>query len=509
MKRFLALFLAVMFCFSAAVAEYDLKMSDEPVTLTCLQALNDDLNIDADTNYAIQWLEEQTNVHIDYEFVKNSDWDTKFSLTMVSGELPDIIWAFNRLDDEEYGVTQKIFIPVDDLIDEYMPNLKALLDNDPNALASSYASDGHVYALPAFYENVGIDAMGFQFINQVWLDNLGLEMPTTLDELTDVLRAFKEGDPNGNGIADELPLSCSFDDHVNTGIWFLFFYYGIPTDGQTFFSLDEEGNVTFDAYRDGFRECVEWMNTLYNEGLMDIEALTQDVATYISKVNDGIVGFMPLWRLTGMNIDNSKDQFVLFAPVSADGYTALRHKESSFAYPRIYLHDEEKAEFICRYFDKQLDPEVQFIMNYGEKDIDWHYTEEGKLENLTDQFSAPNKGKMNCAFKFRSPEIIEKTVIASGNVERLGYTKIQNEQGFVQSYSNSLMKCAIISAEDSARLALSLVDIKKAVKEFVSNGIVNGVTDESWDAFMKDCESLNVQDYIDTYNAAMVNVINH
>jgi putative aldouronate transport system substrate-binding protein len=294
MKKLLITILVLALCCPAALAtENNLKMSEEKVTFTVLQAINDSLNLDADTNYAIQWLEEQTNVKLDYEFVKVSDWDTKFNLAMVSGELPDIIWSFDRLDDEEYGVIQQLFIPVDGLIDEFMPNLKAMIEEDPESMRNSYASDGHIYGLPAFYDNLGIDAMGFQFINTAWLEKVNLEVPTTVEELTEVLRAFKTQDPNGNGLADEVPYSCSFNDHVNAGIWSLFFYFGVPTDGITYFSLDEEGVVTFDPYRPGFRAAVEWMHTLYAEGLMDMEALTQDVPTFISKVNDGVVGCMP------------------------------------------------------------------------------------------------------------------------------------------------------------------------------------------------------------------------
>lgn len=503
MKKLLAALLSLMLCFSAAMAEGGMKMADEKVTFTVLQAINDNLNFDADTNYAIQWLEEQTNVKLDYEFVKTSDWETKFNLAMVSGDLPDIVWSFNRLDDEEYGVIQKLFIPVDELIDKYMPNLKALIAQDPTSMAASYASDGHIYGLPGYYDNYGVDAVGFQFINQTWLNNLNLQTPTTVEALTEVLRAFKTQDPNGNGLADEIPYSCSFNDHINAGLWSLFFYFGIPTDGSTFFSLDEEGVVTFDPYRPGFRAAVEWMHTLYAEGLMDMEALTQDVATFTSKLNDGTIGFMPFWRLSSMGIDDVKDNYSMLLPVSAEGYKALRHKEASFARPRVYLTNPETAEFLARYFDQQLNLDVQYTTFYGEKDVDWTVTEDGLYKGLTSDHDAPNRGKSNCSFMFRNPQIYEKIEISAGGLERLAYSKAHNEAGVVQKYSNSLMKTAVISADDASRLALSLVDIQKAVKEFVSKGVIKGVTDESWNEFMSDCQTLNVQDYLDTYNAAM------
>lgn len=509
MKRLLVVLLSLMMLCSVSLAEESsLKMSDEKVTFTVLQQLYSSQNIEQETNWAINWLEEQTNVKLDYEFVKSPDWQTKLNMTLVSEELPDIIWPAEGLDDEEYGVVQQIFLPLDDMIDQYMPNLKAFIEADPNSVLKCVASDGHIYGLPGYYDNAGIEMQGVFFINNTWLNKLELKVPTTVDELTEVLRAFKTQDPNGNGIADEIPYSCSFGGHVNNGIFSMFFFYGIPTDGTTFFSLDEEGVVTFDPYRPGFRECVEWLHLLYDEGLMEKEALTQDSNTFTSKINDGNYGFIPFWRLDSMNIDDVKDNYINIFPVSADGYQALMNRVASFAEPRIYLHNPDTAELICRYIDAQMPVDIQYTMDYGEKGIDWDIDENGTYYNITTTSDAPNKAKANFAIKFRSPQVYEHASINPANMVRKEYYNAFVEAGLMQKYPNNLLKCANLTADDAARVALSLVDIQTAVTEFVSQGIVDGVTDASWNAFMDSCAKMGVQDYLDTYNAVMPDLIN-
>lgn len=94
------------------------------------------------------------------------------------------------------------FIPLDALIDQYAPNIKAYFEEFPQYKAACLAADGKLYVIPTTYDTIASE--GF-FIRQDWLDKLGLSVPTTVDEYHEVLKAFKTKDPNGNGKADEIP----------------------------------------------------------------------------------------------------------------------------------------------------------------------------------------------------------------------------------------------------------------------------------------------------------------
>ena len=124
------------------------------------------------------------------------------------------------IDIEEYGVNQKILVPLDDYIEQYMPNYHSRLYlNDANV--SIPASDGKMYYIGNLTAR-NINHESHWFINKTWLDKLNLEIPKTVDELTNVLRAFRDNDMNGNGEKDEIPMSAGgLTNHIQ-GVYLLF-----------------------------------------------------------------------------------------------------------------------------------------------------------------------------------------------------------------------------------------------------------------------------------------------
>lgn len=130
----------------------------------------------------------------------NTDAQQEFNIMLTNQPLPDIIQG-NKNDINKNAV-EGALIPLEDLIKEYAPNIQKVFDEHPEYIAGSVASDGKLYYIPSLYE--GKPSMGF-YIRQDWLDKLGLETPTTLDEYYNVLKAFREQDPNGNGKKDEVP----------------------------------------------------------------------------------------------------------------------------------------------------------------------------------------------------------------------------------------------------------------------------------------------------------------
>ena len=192
---------------------------NDEITLKVMLAIRDtDTMIAPEEMPAVQRLDELTGIKTEWEVIKGSDWDTKLNLMFASGEYPDVIIAPNgQVDDEEYGVTQQLLIPMDDLIEQYMPNYTSRRDaEDDDPTVSLVASDGQTYSV-GYLVGQNINTNQHYFINQTWLDALGLETPTDVESLTEVLRAFKTGDPNGNGEADEVPLEMGLD----TGFYFL------------------------------------------------------------------------------------------------------------------------------------------------------------------------------------------------------------------------------------------------------------------------------------------------
>ncbi|MDR2994251.1 MAG: extracellular solute-binding protein, partial [Bacillus cereus] len=231
-------------------------------------------------------LEDNTNVHIDWTNY-NADFAEKRNLDIASGELPDAIFNagagdYDLLNWAESGV----IVPLEDLIDDYMPNLKKIYDENPQYRQLSMAPDGHIYSFP-WIEELGEGKESIHTVNDMawinveWLDRLGLDMPETTDELMTVLEAFKNDDPNGNGQKDEIPFSF-INNGGNEDLKFLFAAFG-DGDNDDHLIVDNDGKVQFTADKEGYKEAIKYFNKMYEKGLIDPEAFEQDWNTYVAK----------------------------------------------------------------------------------------------------------------------------------------------------------------------------------------------------------------------------------
>ena len=274
----------------------------------------------------VKRIEKDTNVHIEWSNIVEKDYMEKKNLTLASGNLPDVFYGsrFSDVELMKYGKDGTI-VPLEDLIDKYMPNVKALFDKKPDLKAFCTAPDGHIYSLPGGEEfGDGQGRIGsnpdFIFINKVWLDKLKLAVPTTLDEYYNVLKAFKTQDPNGNGKPDEIPLT--FLNGWWTGdIGYLFGAFGTPDkmyqpDDRTYIEhLNvKDGKVTFAATEPGYKEAISTFSKWIKEGLIDKEAFTYEMAAYFAagKTKDERLGSFIWWEENEIvGADRAKDYIVL------------------------------------------------------------------------------------------------------------------------------------------------------------------------------------------------------
>ena len=228
-----------------------------------------------------QKYQEMTNIKLDFTDVLPAEgYDEKKSLMWASNEYPDIfVRAFiNNAEIVKYG-NMGILAPLEELIPQYAPNLQKLIDEDPAILSRITAPDGHIYALPAIFTLTAARDDKF-WMNTSWLEQVGKEIPVTVDELEEVLRAFKGVDFNGNGEADEFPMGVSDAQALVrrfAGVWGYQYQFGR-------FLEVRDGRVTTYLTEDNFRDMLMWLNKIYEEGLIDPEIFTQEYAKYAAKM---------------------------------------------------------------------------------------------------------------------------------------------------------------------------------------------------------------------------------
>lgn len=478
---------------------------DEPLTLKVMFAIRDvDSLIEPNEMAVVQALEEKTGIHIEWEMIKGSDWDTKLNLTFASGEYPDIILSPNgNVDVEEYGVTQKILLPLDELTEQYMPvYTERIAGEDSDPTSSLTASDGQKYAV-GYLVGQNINTQAHYFINQTWLDNLGLGTPSTLDELTEALRAFKTRDPNGNGQQDEVPVEMNLEGGGYYGVRWMLPMFGVPVDKSKWIYIDDNKQVQFAPTQEGFRQCLEWLHQLYDEELVDAEILSQDTNTVESKLAEGNVGFFSAWRLQAMGWDEGvmKD-CTLYMPTAPEGTTPslARYLEVAKKGAYITIANEHIPESM-RWLDALLETETMFSLYYGPEGPGWEYdAENGKINSVVTDTSG-TKDWLDCNTLFFAPGnyISETFNMSPQRIEKTTYCQTYDKAGYIQKYSDDYLDMAPLTSEQRANMTLIETDIKNAVEEYMATFISSGITDDSWADFVKLFDNMNIKDYLQTY----------
>ena len=355
---------------------------------------------DYDDNLLTQLLEERTNVKINLRLTPSKDYSNKMNLMFASkSELPDMV-QLGRIDLSAQLMwgEQGVLMPLNDLIAEQCALLKKAFAELPMMEMISTAADGNIYSFPFHGDCYHCDPATRFWINQVWLDDLGLERPTTTEEFKQVLNAFKTRDPNGNGKSDEIPLVGSITGWNPQPHSFLLNSFVNWSDTRYGFYVDD-GTITpaftEPAYRDGLR----YLKELVDEGLLDPVSFTQDVNQLKQLVTSDpkivgvwLSGLSPgMWYGEEDGVINYTDLDPLKGP---DGVRMAQFNPYALiGTGQAALTTETKyPEVAARWMDQFFDEETATISRFGVKDLHWRYQKPG--ENYVTSEKVPAGGVM-------------------------------------------------------------------------------------------------------------------
>jgi putative aldouronate transport system substrate-binding protein len=455
-------------------------------------------------------LEKKTGVHIDWDLVDDTNWTTQINLRFASMDLPDLIRTSTAdIDVEEYGVNQKLLVPLDDYIKDNMPNYSSrLYMNDANK--SMYASDGKMYYIGGLIAQ-NVNHMGNHYINKTWLDKLGLPIPKTIDELTNTLRAFRDKDPNGNGKKDEIPLIAGPLYHQTGGLYPHFASFGVPLhQGGKFGSyaaIAKDGTVQFVTSYPGFKDAVEWLALCYREGLMDMESITQDETTVTTKINNSNTGYFSYLRLlnTAMTPDIYQQFVSIIPPASKYGVQVPRLIEIAKKDAEITIANKYIAQTL-QWLDAQLETETMMvawngpIKAGGPISPTMKINAEGKYEIIS---VPPNNGLysivpvLNALFFAPGDYYFKMYQMPPHRLERYQTSQDYLQAGVLEPGSYTILEELLKpSNEDAIELSRLYVEIDKLMQESLADFFRSGVTQAKWDTFLVSCNNVGVPKYI-------------
>lgn len=235
-------------------------------------------------------IEKRTGIKIKFEVMPAGQYNEAMQTRIAAGSnLPDIfaVPPLSNGDVVKYA-EEGVILPLSELIEENAPNIKAVFEKYPVVKKNQTTPDGEIYSLAEVFVEGNEVAPKSWIIRKDWLDKLNLEIPETIDDWYNVLKAFKEQDPNGNGVADEIPLTVAYSDNYS------YFASGFGlTAGVGPFYADKEGKVHSLYQSEEYKELLAFLRKLYEEGLMDPQYATEDEAKVDAMVSKQLVGVSP------------------------------------------------------------------------------------------------------------------------------------------------------------------------------------------------------------------------
>ncbi len=494
MKKIVSLLLVAMMLMSGAA------LAEDKVNLTAFQYQLENQSTDFNNLWFFQEIEAKTGVHVDFRMVKDADWSTQLNLMFaIPDEMEDMILR-NSIDVEEYGVTQGLLLPLDEyLTEEIMPNYVPRLPLN-SAGDSIPASDGKSYFI-GYLVAQNVNHEPTWYINPELLKQVGKEVPKTIEEYTEVLRAFKAA-----GV--KYPYSSSISDYGAEHLWAQFASFGVPLQMYSFAVIGEDGKVGYVGDLPGFRAACEWLHTLYTEGLMDPECLTQDSNIWANKVNAGEVGSFNYLRLINTaltNPDTIQHFESMLPPASEYGVTVPQRLELPTAGAYLTSTNPDPVASL-KWIDAQMETEMMMTAANGKMGEQMIINAEGKYEIINvpennglydfvpvtmGQFFAP--GEYYSAIYQMAPHRVERYEDSQWYAAENVLEKTSFEYLTLLSKMNN---------DDAITAANIKTELEKYIKEAVVDFVKNGVTDKSWNEFVKTSKGIGSDKYVQLYQAA-------
>lgn len=482
----------------------------------------------------MKWLqdaEDRADVEIQWQEV-TADWDQKKGAMLAGGDIPDLIIGPNAITDADYAQFPGLFQDLTELIDKDAPNIQAMFTEKPETKVIATQTDGKIFGLPK-YQRFWPATATRQFINQKWLDNLGLKMPANWDELFNVLKAFKDKDANGDGSAsDEIPMDFS---PVGTG-GFGFFQptvllgsEGITlSDGSGQGYFVEDGKVKNFLTDERYKKLVEFLNKCYAAGLISSEVFTQDYTKFQSVARGtgdiAKVGFTWGWEVTDRFGNTLAPQYTSMAPLkeSADStvQTSWDYDYNSLNYGANMVTmsaQTENKDAAMKFINELYDPKVSMQILFGSLGTNIGDNGDGSFKVLPPMDTAMDPGtwKWTSTWADNGPMYIADSLNLTLGTDMQSVGKqtdpLMSSINAIDK-SNSVLPSMFMKYSKDDNNAMSLVNtnlMNLGMSKF-SQWIIKGGVDKEWDSFVENANKIGLpknieimQKYYDEYKTKM------
>jgi putative aldouronate transport system substrate-binding protein len=487
--------------------------------------------ISMNDNVLTQKIEGKLGIDIEFQTAPEDGAKDKQNLILASDDYPDAFLGgeFTKVDQLKYG-TLGVFLPLNDLIEQHAPNIQAVFEENPQFKAGVTAPDGNIYALPGYDGCWHCFWPAKTWMNVEWLEALDLEMPTTTEEYEQVLLAFKNDDPNGNGLQDEIPLSGFAGSNWGNPINKLMNAF-IYTDPNNYLQVNND-IVDLVADNAEWKQGLEYIKGLYDQGLIDKQAFTQNQeGLQQTAMNPGeiILGeYANLWNgdvvtIYGEAEDQRWNQYRAVPPLEGPNgvkyATYTGHKVPVGKFAITDKADAAQQIAAIQVADYLYSMEGALDAFQGVEGA-WELADEGKLgtdgkqakyqqpEGLVPNWDEPTDNLWENGFYYMSIDLFHGRVaetqdlnVQAGNEPRLYQDNLKYAG---HEPSDDVLLPDLFIDPDKAQTVAEMVTV---INSYINQNAVQFVIGQKdlnadWDNYVKGLQDLDAEEYLEIYQAA-------
>lgn len=483
-----------------------MPITEEPISIT-IAAKQASYVSDWNGLPVLEELEKRTNVHVDYQMVPEQGSTEKINVMLAGNELPD---AFLSSDFTPAQLVSNgkngIFLNIKDLLAENTPNFNKVLEEYPDVEADITAPDGNIYAMPQLYmdfPSLGVNKLWF---NDNWMEALDAELPTTMDELYNLMVRMHTEDPNGNGEQDELPLSNA-QNNIDNLVTFFGGAYGVCNRGDKNKNIDfdeETQKVRYYPTTDGYKEMMKFFVKCYQEGLIDPELFTMDKTKLLAKGAEGKVGMFiqpnTFYETADMTLTPLGEP--LIGPEGDQMLSAISPMVCNVN-GLIITATNPYPEETLRWVDYFYGDEGAELIWMGIKDETYYEDENGDFK-YKDEYLDPfpqSLGETTCWMAIAWPGI--KSEKFGGGVNHYGPKTMAANETLQNFQPEEIWPQFMFEPEESDKVVQYESDLNSYIKDMQAQWITGRTdVDGSWEEFLSTLKTMGSEELTALYQAA-------
>lgn len=459
---------------------------------------------------AIIAAEEATGIHVNWILMESGTRGDKMPTILAGEDRPDVY--LQTVTANDISANPELFYDLSEegLLETYAPKVVEDFNTFSGTWDAITWSDGSIYSLATGWSVSPNDAAGGIFvINQDWLNKVGMELPTTGEEFLDVLRAFRDEDVDGDGDpSNEIPYGFSNKTWAGN-IMQLADYFGLGSgpncDATQYYLQIKDGKVVSTLDTDKYRTFVEFVHTMVEENLIDVEGFSQNSDQFNAKISAGTYGVYSCWT-------PPQDQMAHYVPLGIwrgiegvdpiiTGYGASGSTMNNVSL--VIDAETEHIDAILHWWNwLSQSTETKLTMRSGQQGISWDFNSDGSVYIVTDHDKGPNYG-YTVGFHNACPLLLPNEVY----VMQEGVTDPTNSTLYRENMVAAIIDYAVkepvpkrlAPAEALEEKAFLETDLFAYCGNFNDSNCMDGITDAEWEAHLQALEDNGYYEWLEWY----------